>query len=251
MNGNDSVFGGAMFIPPGARKRVHVLEQRVPMEQQCEYFKFSAQVKREAKNMKEFDCDFYVSALESPDISVERKKHILSLLAHSNQAKAYRIIENFARNPDNSLANWAYMALMECRIVLESDILGEQQIFVSTGLGGKDDKLRYYAFVMSSKKTPFLDYERRTIMNEFEYQFFGSNCDIERLTIEDYFVELVFLSPMGKEMMDVFRKSINECNVFGNFLSEVVTITNIKELNHKEINGIIKTITAALKTKTK
>jgi hypothetical protein len=251
MNIKDSVLGGTMFIPPGVRKRIHVLEQRVPIDQQCEYFKFSAQVKREAKNMKEFDCDLHGRALESPHISVERKKQILSLLVHSNQAKAYRIIENFARSKDNNLENWAYMALMECRIVLESDILGEQQIFVSTGLGGKDDKLRYYAFVMSSKQTPFLDYERRTIKNEFEYRFADSECEIERLTIEDYFVELVFLSPMGSEMMDVFKKSINECNVFGNFLSEVITITNIKELNHNEINGIIKTITAALKTKTK
>ena len=61
------------------------------------------------------------------------------------------------------LTDWAYMALMESRIMLESELSEEKQIYISTGLGGKGRKLRFYLLLQTNENKPFLDYQRNVI----------------------------------------------------------------------------------------
>ena len=42
------------------------------------------------------------------------------------------------------------------------------------------------------------------------------------------------------EIFEQLDKVINECNQYGNFLSQVFTITNVKELSAEEVEEIIK-----------
>ena len=84
---------------------------------------------------------------------------------------------------------------MESRISLESDFSDEKQIYISTGLGGKGEKLRFYVLMTSKGKKPFQEYQRQTIEREFAYYLPKTDCEIERLTIGEQYVELVFLIP--------------------------------------------------------
>ena len=43
-----------------------------------------------------------------------------------------------------------------------------------------------------------------------------------------------------KDIKQALDKVINECNQYGNFLSQVFTITNVKELSAEEVEEIIK-----------
>ncbi len=106
-------------------------------------------------------------------------------------------------------------------------------------LGGKGEKLRFYVLMTSKGKKPFQEYQRQTIEREFAYYLPKTDCEIERLTIGEQYVELVFLIPVRTDIKATLDRVINECNQYGDFLSNVFTITNVKELTPEEISEII------------
>ena len=219
----------------------HILEQRVPVELQMEYFKYSEQVRKErAKpDLNDMDYTAFRESLSNPESTTDYKKYILSMLATSREVKAYRMLEDYVQHPDEDVSNWAYMALMESRISLESELSDEKQIYISTGLGGKGEKLRFYVLMLSRDRKPFLEYQRKVIEREFAYFLPKADCEIERLTIGEQYVELVFLIPVRADIKLTLDKDINECNQYGDFLSDIFTITNVKELTQQEVTDII------------
>ena len=219
----------------------HILEQRVPVELQMQYFKYSEQVRKErAKpDLNDMDYTAFRESLSNPESTTDYKKYILSMLATSREVKAYRMLEDYVQHPDEDVSNWAYMALMESRISLESELSDEKQIYISTGLGGKGEKLRFYVLMLSRDRKPFLEYQRKVIEREFAYFLPKADCEIERLTIGEQYVELVFLIPVRADIKLTLDKVINECNQYGDFLSDIFTITNVKELTEQEVTDII------------
>ena len=219
----------------------HILEQRVPVELQMEYFKYSEQVRKErAKpDLNDMDYTAFRESLSNPESTTDYKKYILSMLATSREVKAYRMLEDYVQHPDEDVSNWAYMALMESRISLESELSDEKQIYISTGLGGKGEKLRFYVLMLSRDRKPFLEYQRKVIEREFAYFLPKADCEIERLTIGEQYVELVFLIPLRADIKLTLERVINECNQYGDFLSDIFTITNVKELTEQEVTDII------------
>ena len=63
--------------------------------------------------------------------------------------EAYRTIEKFFKQTGQELNAWSALALRECRMLLENELLEEERGFISTGLGGKGKRIRY-CFVISS-----------------------------------------------------------------------------------------------------
>jgi hypothetical protein len=213
----------------------HVLEQRVPVELQMEYFKYSERMRRDNVMMTEEDFNTYKQSLFDSKATADKKKYALLALAVSHEVRAYRVLEEYVQHPEPDVTNWAYMALMESRISLESELSEEKQIYISTGLGGKGEKLRFYALFLASENKPFEDYQRQVIEREFAYYLTKENCEIERLTISDLYAELLFLIPVRADIKATLDKVVTECNQYGNFLSGMLTITNVKELSAGEI----------------
>ncbi|MDR1097382.1 MAG: hypothetical protein LBL57_04550 [Tannerella sp.] len=217
----------------------HILEHRIPVEQQMRYFKYSDRIRKKTGEMTDVDYERYMADLKNNERSEDEKKNILSKLALSKQVRAYRLLEQYVQHPDPELVNWACMALMESRITLESELSGEKQIYISTGLGGKGQKLRFYVLILSSEGKPFLDYQRKVIEKEFGYTLPKADYEIEQLVIGDQYVELVFLVPVRADIKKILEDVIRECNLYGNFLSEIFTVTNVKELSPEEVRQIV------------
>jgi hypothetical protein len=213
----------------------HVLEQRVPVELQMEYFKYSERMRRDNIVMTEEDFNIYKQNLSDSNATAEVKKYALLALAVSHEVRAYRVLEEYVQHPEPDVTNWAYMALMESRISLESELSEKKQIYISTGLGGKGEKLRFYALFLASEHKPFEGYQRQVIEREFAYFLTKEDCEIERLTICDLYVELLFLIPVRADIKTTLDNVITECNQYGNFLSGILTVTNVKELSAEEI----------------
>ena len=239
MKGQEDIFKKFYESFQNMNGRFHILEHRVPVEQQIEYFKYSNLVRKSSIVEDGIDFEQYIEDLENSELSKEYKKRALSILATSKQVKAYRLLERYVNNPDEELVNWAYMALMECRITLESELSGEKQIYISTGLGGKGENIRFYVLMMSSGGIPFEDYQRKIIEKEFEYAMSKKKCEIERLTIGGKYVELVILIPIRLDIKKILEDVITECNLYGNFLSELFTVTNVKELSQEEVDQLV------------
>ncbi|MDF9828838.1 hypothetical protein [Parabacteroides sp. PF5-6] len=219
----------------------HILEQRVPVKVQMEYFKCSEEIRKQVSpdSLTEEKVNSLFDLLEIPDSSVKEKKHLLTTLAISKSVKAYRLLEDYVRHPDDRLVDWAYMALMESRISLESEFSNEKQIYISTGLGGKEGRLRFYVLFIAKDRLPFQEYQCRVIEREFPYQLSHADCEIERLTIKTNHVEMIFLVPVRADIKGILDKVISECNQYGDFLANMFTITNVKELSESEVADII------------
>jgi hypothetical protein len=224
----------------------HILEHQVPLEIQLEYFKNSSRLRNFLAPLKsvieadETDYIQFVSELQNPETSQEDKKRMLSVLAVSKQIKAYRVLEKYLQSPDKELTDWAYMALMESRMTLESELSDEKPIYISTGLGGKGKKLRFYILLLSADGNPLLDYQHQVVESEFAYTLSQEDGEIEQLIFKGNYIEMLVLVPIQSDIKKILTHIIHECNIYGNFISDIVTITNVKKLSDNEISKIIK-----------
>lgn len=218
--------------------RFYILEQRVPVKLQMEYFRYSERIRKDPDKNK-LDYEVIQDVLSDPEMDAGQKKHVLSILATSNEIKAYRMLEAYAQAPAPEVMEWAHLALMEARIALEADLSDEKQIFISTGLGGKGEKLRFYVLMVANKGEPFKTYQHDIVEREFPYLLKNLNCEIERLAIGEKHIELLFLVPVRADIKSILDQVINECNQYGDFISSIFTVTNVKELSEGEIQEII------------
>ena len=215
----------------------HILEELGPIEEQMEFFRYFDRLKRENSP---FVRDEEVSLLFSPDESVERKKRSLTLLASIPDVGAYRSIETYHSSPlEPELEHWSSMALVSSRIVLSSDLSGHQQIYISSGLGGRDKKLRFFALFTSGDRQQFTDLQKEMVEHEFTFQLQKAEVVIEKFEIRENYFTMLMLFPFDKDVKSSLNAAVTECNQYGNFLDTKFLFTNVKVLSEKEIKGLL------------
>ena len=215
----------------------HVLEDLVPIEEQMEYFRYFDRLRRENSP---FVRDEEIALLFSPDASVERKKKSLSRLASIPDVGAYRAIETYHSSPlEKELFNWSSMSLVGSRIILSSDLSGRQQIYVSSGLGGYERKLRFFALFTSNDRQVFTDLQKEIVDREFRFQLKKAEVEIEKFEIKDNYFTLLMLFPIDTDVRTSINEAVNEINQYGNFLDPKFLFTNVKILDESEIEKLL------------
>jgi hypothetical protein len=214
-----------------------VLEEQIDIDLQMEYFELSRTIK---KNLNEQDVLGRMDQIFDLQKDAAERKSLFAMLASLEDVSAYRTIEKYLKEGHQDLRNWAILALQESRMLLESKLLDENQVFISTGLGGKGSKLRYFVVLIGNEDQDFSDLQKRIIHNEFEDTLKKCDAEIEKMDYLGNFATLVVVVPLKVALKDVFRKAIQECNQFGDFLKSNFIITNVKELNQSEINDFLK-----------
>lgn len=216
----------------------HILEDLVPIEEQMEYFRYFERLRRENAP---FVRDEEVAVLFSPDEPVERKKRSLSLLASIPDVGAYRSIETYHSSPlEAELLNWSSMALVSSRIILSSDLSGQQQIYISSGLGGQDKKLRFFALFTTTERAPFTDLQREIVEREFTFQLQQADVNMEKFDVKENYFTILLLFPFEKDVKTILNAAVTECNQYGNFLDSRFLFTNVKVLTEIEIENLLK-----------
>ena len=215
----------------------HVLEDLVPIEEQMEYFRYFDRMRRENTP---FVRDEEIDILFSEGGTAERKKKSLSRLASIPDVSAYRAIETYHSSPlETELFNWSSMALVSSRIVLSSDLSGQQQIYVSSGLGGHDRKLRFFALFSTNNQESLTDLQKEIIDREFRFHFQQADVEIEKLEIKDRYFTILMLFPINTDVRVSMNAAINEINQYGNFLDPKFLFTNVKVLTDSEIEALL------------
>ena len=177
--------------------------------------------------------------LNEPGYSSEVKKEILARLATIEKVECYRIIESFVKEGEESLHKWALLSLNESRLQLESQIMDENQVFISTGLGGRDQKLRYFVVVMTKNRSDLTSTHQMVIQNEFEYILRKFDAEVEEVNFSGYLSTIMLLLPMNYSLRAVFNEAIQECNRYGDFLNDDFIVTNVKTLSFQEIKEFL------------
>lgn len=237
MGGNENIYDKLQEYFGLDEGNISILEQTIEPSTQLEYFEFSrnhshTKTEEEIINSKDvlFDQSF----------PVEGKKSTLVELASLNSAEAYRTIERYLHQPNIKLYDWACLALQESRLHLESNLLDESKVLISTGLGGKGLKLRYFIVLFTPNDIEITERQKEIIRKELCYFLPRYGAELEDILFEESFASILACVPMKVNLQNLFRQIIVECNQLGEFLFNDFIITNLKALHTEEIRELLR-----------
>ncbi|MBI5220065.1 MAG: hypothetical protein HY958_14150 [Bacteroidia bacterium] len=213
-----------------------VMEEQIDITVQMEYFDISKKIRENgsAENYFENRALLFNEATATAD-----KKIILAQLASLENIEAFRTIEKYKKNPDHELKDWATLAFLESKTVIENSLTDETQVIISSGLGGKGSKLRYFVILFEKNKNGFSDIQKKIIHSELDFEFHKHHAEIEKIEFGESYVAITCLIPLKAPIKDIFINFISECNLYGDFLQSNYIITNIKLINAEEIKILI------------
>lgn len=232
----DNIFDKIQEVLGSFGGNLSILEHQVDVRVQIEYFDFSRNIKRDfdPEQLMLQEKDLY-----SSEVSLESKKELLVSFASIDKPEAFRVIERYIKDASPELKDWSILALQESRLLLESRLLDEHQVFISTGLGGLKGKLRYFIALFSESNNEFSEIQRNLIKSEFEFIFPRYDSDIESVEFNANYAKVVALIPMNIPVKDPIKSTIDECNNLGNFIKQGFLITNVKILTEMEIESLL------------
>lgn len=224
----------------GMKPNLHILNEVIPIEEQMKYFQYSKHIQSDKENNR-FDKSFLIAKLFTPEIDIEDRRYYLSILAGLIDITAYRAIETYHSSPlEPELAQWAAMALIESKVLLDAELSGEKQFYVSTGLGGKGDMLRFFSVIASSDRSKFTDFQLETLKRELNFAFEKNNIIIEEWTPNNNYVKMLFLCDLDHDARSVIETAIKEANELGNYIDTRFIMTNIKQIDDVGIEKMLK-----------
>jgi hypothetical protein len=236
MEDHENLMEKIRQILGGSPGKLKILEQKIDIDLQVKYYECSMKIREERG--EEWGMD-HIQSLYEPGYSFDTKKEILARLATINRVECYRALESYAQDAPEPLHSWAILALNESRMLLESKILDENQVFISTGLGGKDDKLRYFVVLMSRARVELTPVQQMVIKNEFEDVLNRLEGVLEESEFSGYLATILFLLPMKYSLKSFFKEAIDECNRYGHFLNDDFIVTNVRALSFGEIEDFL------------
>jgi hypothetical protein len=214
-----------------------ILEQQIDADIQTEYYNYV----RVLDNG--FDQDSILRNKDSifgPEMPQEEKKLLLVQMANIDNIEVYRTLERFVLDPDTDLKDWATLALQENRLLLESKLLDENQVLISTGLGGKGMKLRYFTVLLSRNGNSFTSFEKKIIASELSYTIKKCSGELEQLQFNKELCRIISIIPLQVPVQESFDNMIHECNQYGDFLNPDYIITNVKIISSAQIRKLIR-----------
>jgi len=179
--------------------------------------------------------------LFEPTATLEAKREMLARLAQGATVDAYRAIEQYVRNPDPALVQWSKVALYECRMALESELLEEPVGIISTGLGGVQQRLRYLVAVGLSCP-PLHDAQRRRLESAWRTICERYDSVLEHVRFHPNHVILSLLVSMETPVGTVIDVGIAEANGDAPILRRNYFVTNVAVPTEEEIQHILKEI---------
>ena len=236
---NENLFDKLNEITKNISGKLNILNEQIDIDTQIEYFEYSKNIK-EKNNDVSININDKKENLFDQETPIEEKKEIIVILASDDNVKSYRTLEKYSKNPDKELKDWSILALQESKMIIEGSILNENQIFISTGLGGKNSKLRYFTVLFAKNDNGFTDTQKQIISKELIFSLKHHNAEIEKIEFYKKFSKIASLIPIQEPIRNIFKEAINNCNELGHFINENFLITNTKILNNDEISAFLK-----------
>lgn len=221
------------------KSNLHILDEIIPIEEQMKYFKYSEYI-HSKRGDDQNDYRYFIHKLFSPDIEIEDRRYYLTILAGIADVAAYRAIETYRQCPlEPELSNWSAMALVENKILLDAELSGEKQFFVSTGLGGQDGMLRFFTVIASSDRTDFSDFQIEMINKELMFAFDRNSIVLEEISVHGNYLTLMLLCDLKHDIRSIINDVISECNDLGYFIDPKFILTNLKKIKNSDIERML------------
>ncbi len=236
MSSHDTIYDKIKEFLGTMSGNVAVLEHQIDADIQMEYNHLAEQV-MDIPNPDEILQK--KDTLNSPGYSIDYKKKYLVELAKIGTVESHQILENYITFPDKELKEWAVLAFQENKMLLESSLMDENQILISTGLGGKGMKLRYFTVLQTVTGRIFSNYEKKLVKSEMQFSLKNNHGELESIHFNKELCRILSVIPLQIPIQQLFDKVIEECNLYGNFIDHECLITNVKILSGKQIRNLM------------
>lgn len=204
---------------------LRVIESQINSDSIDEYYEMLEKLEKEdqANNLKEYSSWKDLK-------SKEAIKELLVILSKIGDIKSYRLIEKIIDTKNLEIIEFAHVALKFARLNLENQLSNESIAFVSSGLGGKDNRLRYYFVIKSEKK---IEKEKELIIvDELLKICKRSDSEFEEIENQGNYVLIKVLVSIDFAIGNVIDQLINKCP----FVDEGYLCTNVEKPTNKFIN---------------
>ena len=226
--------GNCQIDLEGELSNIDIIERPIDPSVQKEYHDLSDTIDLDNVNYEEVLTE--ADKLFVRDVPIEEKKRTLILLAHLKTMESVKILERYLKVSEAGLKDWAVLALKECRMLVEGVFLDEEEGFISTGLGGKGNKMRYYFIVSTKEGRPLTVAERENLERGFRRRSDEYGAEIEGITIGNNYAMVGILVPMEVAVGEVIEEGIRRCNKTGQVLLKDYYVTNVKKPSEVEIS---------------
>ncbi|MFV0365155.1 MAG: hypothetical protein ACK5JS_01460 [Mangrovibacterium sp.] len=215
-----------------------ILEEAIDVEVQHEYFEFG-------KNLEGLTDEVGISTMLQclEDENPEQHQLALNRLAKTEIPEVYQVIVNYRERCTNKkMKAWATLAMQESRMVLASDLLSEEHpVFISTGLGGKKQSIRFFMVILLKDSTAsYTQVQKKLVRTELDFQLKENGGELERMRFVESFGICSFLYPLKQRLQPLIYNVMEECNQYGDFLREELIVTNVRKLHLREIRQFVK-----------
>lgn len=230
------------FIDNLDEHNYYMLEEEIDIETQNKYFKHSRKLENQLTKDEVMDSVPLLSDLSVPN---DIKKRILAQLASLRDVEAFRVLEKECRQfGDEELNTWSILAYNESKMILNGSLKDEQQIFISTGLGGKEGKFRYFVVLLPHEDiTTFSDFQKNFINKELEFTLQRNGASLEKnIDNTDEYLSYKVLIPIKTNVPKLFKDILKNCNQLASFVNKQFIITNVSEMDKEEINDFLKDV---------
>jgi len=191
------------------------------------------------KNEEIIDLNILKNNLFNDETEIETKKEILIELSFTEDVKAYRIIEDFHSKCNNDFKKWSALALQKSRVHIEHSLGNEEKVYISSGLGGNGNRLRYFFVLSSNDNTPFSEFQKNIITKELDFTIKKYDGIVENIIFQKYYVTILCMIPLNHSLDKIFKSILEECNILGNFLSDKVIATNTEQFDNKTVESLL------------
>lgn len=208
-------------------ERIRIVETNVDADVQLEFYAMMQTVGQQ-DNIP--DMPELIDGLLLAE-NADKKKRLLVEIASTGELEAFRFLEKYLADCDEDIRKWALLACQQCQMFLESSLMDESTIYVASGLGGKEHRLRYIFVLAGIEKFEFSDFQKKVISNETDYYLKKCDSMSENLQFEANYAICTALVPLSEDVVALVESIIAEVNQYGNFVSPSIFITNEKPVD--------------------
>ena len=181
--------------------------------------------------------------LLSAETSLQEKKKYLVLLAREGTAEACLMIDKFVETADQALADWAILALETCWLLTESRLFDKEMGMLVSGLGGEDDRLRYFFAVPSKDGLVLTDAHQKELEQAFVRACNRFDSIMEEFQVHREYITLRLLIPQDVAVATVIEGGIAESNQNSQLLHPDYFVTNTNIPTDEEILHYVRRLT--------
>jgi len=169
---------------------------------------------------------------------LSRKKRLLVQLAQSGTIEAFHLLRQYNTRPDPALEHWSRIALYECRMHLESELLGASVGLVSTGLGGEGERLRYI-FVLPWQGEMPAEEQRQEIREALNMVCQQHRSFAEEIQFRGACLYVQMLVPLDVAIDEVIEAGIARLNTREEKVRQEYLATNVAVPREEEIQSFL------------